>query len=41
MLRKARIPVKVKIAPGLGHEIPGDRMITSYRRPLLWLDAAN
>jgi predicted esterase len=41
MLRKAKIPVKVKIAPGLGHEIPGDRMITSYRRPLLWLDAAN
>jgi predicted esterase len=36
-LKKERIPVKVKIAPGLGHEIPGDRMITTYRRPLLWL----
>jgi predicted esterase len=41
LLRHHKIPVKVKIAPGVGHEIPGDRMITSYRRPLLWLDAAN
>lgn len=37
MLKTAKIPVKVKIAPGMGHEVPGDRMITNYRRPLLWL----
>jgi predicted esterase len=41
LLRQAKIPVRVKIAPGLGHEIPGDRMITSYRRPLLWLNAVD
>jgi predicted esterase len=40
MLKKAKIPTKVKIVPGLGHEIPQDRMITTYRRPLLWLAAA-
>jgi predicted esterase len=40
MLKTARIPVKVRIAPGLGHEIPADRMITNYRRPLRWLAAA-
>jgi predicted esterase len=40
MLKTARIPVKVKIAPGLGHEVPEDRMITNYRRPLKWLIAA-
>jgi predicted esterase len=39
MLKTARIPVKVKIVPGLGHEIPADRMITNYRRPLRWLVA--
>ncbi len=39
-IKKEHIPVKVKIAPGVGHEIPGDRMITNYRRPLLWLIAA-
>ena len=39
-LKKERIPVKVRIAPGLGHEIPGDRMVTNYRRPLLWLVSA-
>lgn len=39
ILKTAKIPVKVKIAPGMGHEIPGDRMITNYRRPLLWLAA--
>jgi hypothetical protein len=32
--------MKVKIVPGLGHEVPGDRMITNYRRPLKWLIAA-
>jgi predicted esterase len=37
MLKSARIPVRVRIAPGLGHEIPADRMITNYRRPLRWL----
>jgi predicted esterase len=37
MVKAEKIPVKVKIAPGMGHEIPGDRMITTYRRPLLWL----
>jgi predicted esterase len=39
-LKKEQIPVKVRIAPGLGHEIPGDRMVTNYRRPLLWLVSA-
>jgi predicted esterase len=37
MLKGARIRVRVKITPGLGHEVPGDRMITNYRRPLRWL----
>jgi predicted esterase len=37
MLKTAHIRVKVKIAPGLGHEVPADRMITNYRRPLRWL----
>ncbi len=37
LVKSAKIPVKVKIAPGTGHEIPGDRMVTNYRRPLLWL----
>jgi len=40
MLKTARIPVKVRIAPGLGHEVPEDRMIKNYRRPLRWLVAA-
>ena len=40
ILKTARIPVRVKIVPGLGHEIPADRMITNYRRPLRWLAAA-
>jgi predicted esterase len=40
LLKSARIPVRVKIAPGLGHEVPADRMITNYRRPLRWLIAA-
>jgi predicted esterase len=40
MLKTARIPVRVRIAPGLGHEVPEDRMITNYRRPLRWLVAA-
>jgi|SRR5580658_4015423 predicted esterase len=40
MLKTARIPVRVRIAPGLGHEVPEDRMVTNYRRPLRWLVAA-
>ncbi|HZU82301.1 MAG TPA: hypothetical protein VE987_05270 [Polyangiaceae bacterium] len=40
MLKDAHIRVRVKIAPGLGHEVPADRMITNYRRPLRWLAAA-
>ena len=40
MLKDARIRVRVKIAPGLGHEVPSDAMITNYRRPLRWLMAA-
>lgn len=39
-LHKSKIPTKVKIVPGLGHEIPADRMAV-YRRPLAWLAAAN
>jgi predicted esterase len=37
MLEAAHIRVRVHIAPGLGHEVPPDRMITTYRRPLRWL----
>jgi predicted esterase len=37
IVKAQNIRVKVKIAPGMGHEVPGDRMITMYRRPLLWL----
>jgi predicted esterase len=37
MLKDAHIRVRVKIVPGLGHEVPADRMITNYRRPLRWL----
>lgn len=40
ILRKKKVPVRVKIVPGLGHEVPADRMISTYRRPLLWLTAA-
>ena len=40
MLKTAHIHVKVKIEAGLGHEVPADRMITTYRRPLRWLVAA-
>ena len=38
--KTAHIRVRVKIAPGMGHEVPADRMITNYRRPLRWLVAA-
>ncbi|WP_394832869.1 hypothetical protein LVJ94_40845 [Pendulispora rubella] len=40
MLRDAKIPVRMNIVSGLGHEVPADRMVTNYRRPLLWLMAA-
>ena len=40
IVKKAKIPVKVRIAPGMGHEVPADRMVMNYRRPLLWLSAA-
>jgi len=40
ILKKARIPVRVNIATGIGHEVPADKMITNYRRPLRWLMAA-
>ncbi len=37
LVKAQKIPVRVKIAPGMGHEVPGDRMITTYRHALLWL----
>lgn len=40
ILKGERVSYKVKIAPGMGHEVPSDRMITNYRRPLAWLLAA-
>ena len=40
MLKKENIPVKVQIFPGLGHDVPADRMVANYRRPLRWLIAA-
>lgn len=36
MLKKNDVPVKVRLVPGMGHEVPHDRMVM-YRRPLLWL----
>ncbi len=36
-LKKNHVPVKVRLVPGMGHEVPADRMITTYRRPLRWL----
>jgi len=38
-LKKGHVPVKVKIVPGMGHEVPRDRMVAMYRRPLQWLAA--
>ncbi len=32
--------VKVKVVPGMGHEVPADRMVSTYRRSLAWLVAA-
>jgi predicted esterase len=37
MLKAHKIRYKAKIAPGMGHEVPADRMVTNYRRPLMWL----
>ena len=37
ILKETEIPHKVRIAPGMGHEVPGDRMRSTYRRPLAWL----
>ena len=37
MLRSAKVPVRVNIVKGMGHEVPSDKMITNYRRPLMWL----
>ena len=39
-LKKNKVPVKVRLVPGLGHEVPSDRMVSTYRRPLAWLVAA-
>jgi predicted esterase len=39
-LKKSKVPVKVKLVPGMGHEVPSDRMVSTYRRPLAWLAAA-
>lgn len=36
-LKKVKVPCKVKLVPGMGHEVPSDRMVSTYRRPLLWL----
>ena len=37
ILKGEKVRFKVKIAPGMGHEVPPDRMVTNYRRPLAWL----
>jgi predicted esterase len=37
VLKKARVPVRVRLVPGMGHEVPSDRMVSTYRRPLAWL----
>ena len=39
-LKKNNVPVRVRLVPGLGHEVPSDRMVSTYRRPLAWLVAA-
>ena len=36
--QKLNMPnLKVKLVPGMGHEVPSDRMVSTYRRPLAWL----
>jgi predicted esterase len=37
ILKDAKVTHKVRIAPGIGHEVPGERMRSMYRRPLAWL----
>lgn len=37
MLKAHKMRYKMKIATGMGHEVPADRMVTNYRRPLSWL----
>jgi predicted esterase len=37
MLKNQHINVRVQLMPGLGHEVPSDRMVLNYRRPLRWL----
>lgn len=37
-LRAAKVPVRVKIAEGLGHELPNGKMVT-FKKPLRWLTA--
>lgn len=39
-LKKKKVPVKVRLVAGLGHEVPSDRMVSTYRRPLAWLASA-
>lgn len=36
MLKRHKIASKVRIVPGMGHEVPADRM-GLYRRPIAWL----
>lgn len=36
-LKKVKVQVKVKLVAGMGHEVPSDRMVSTYRRPLAWL----
>jgi len=40
VLMQNKVPVKVKLVPGLGHEVPHDRMVAMYRKPLAWLAGA-
>lgn len=37
MVKAEKIVVRVRIEPGMGHEVPADRMGVNYRLPLLWL----
>jgi predicted esterase len=37
LLKHAHIPVRVRIVPQMGHEVPADRMVANYMRPLQWL----
>src|SRR6185369_3158524 len=39
-LKENKVRVKVRLVPGMGHEVPSDRMVSTYRRPLAWLLAA-